>query len=1125
MKGSTLTRCCRSAFLPQDRDRGDIYFLRKQVNLIEIGDCGIHAIVLGSNEYNVYLDLFEIEDRILGTHCDCPRFQGGGLCKHLWATIRHLDSVGYPFKGDNPLTIQDLDLDEFDIGERILLAPRKQSIHVDDDDFEEDSSFDDQEEEDDDYDDDGDENDNDPLKFLGRESLWKHLLIKALTSTPSPTQSLVRTPFQPLYVFAIPAFELPSARRIRILTYQSRRKKDGEPSIPTKVSLSRYDLSQIPDPIARWVLDHLDWDRENFMGFPSLRDTRSEWSFKAEHLGQTLKVLCDAQRIVLNHGSEQSLLHTTPLVFGDATPWDLELFVSGAKSSESVSVVPRLVRQSQDGQQEQRLIETLTAVCDSGCLFFEDQLEVTSQELVDSIRSWKEAGTLDVPMDEIQTLVQALTMHPSAPRLVFDDQLPIHRSSTTPLGKLVLSNQPSDPHYFVADVRFKYGQAEVEALAPQREVWDAPSWTLFPRQIETESQLFHDLCDFPFTEVTHHRRELRIHRKWFVPLIRKVLDRGWEVVAEGRTFRNPTTMNIQVRSEQDWFEVEGNVDFESNSFGLPTLLQSLRKGEHWIRLDDGSHGLLPEQWLSKYASLSDVGASDGTGFRFQKNQALILDAMLAAHENVHLDKSFTTWCTRLKKFSGVRPATQPKGLRGTLRNYQLEGLAWFSFLNEYGFGGCLADDMGLGKTIQVLAFLESRRARRRRVNESKKPSMVVVPKSLVFNWLEECEKFTPQLKILDFTGPQRHSHLEDIENSDLVVTTYSTLRLDIEKLASISFDYAILDEAQAIKNSSSQASKAVKLLNADHRLAMTGTPIENHLGDLWSLFEFLNPGMLGPSLVRNWTISVEEDRNQVQALNQALRPFILRRTKTQVLKELPQKTEQTLYCEMPPKQKKVYTELRDHYRQALLSRVRDVGISRSKIQVLEALLRLRQAACDPRLIDPNSPIVGSKIELLLEQLEEVVEEGHKVLVFSQFTSMLALVRSELENRGWNFEYLDGKTRNRAAKVERFQGDPACSIFLISLKAGGVGLNLTAADYVYILDPWWNPAAEAQAIDRAHRMGQTKPVVAYRMICQDTVEDKILRLQQSKKQLADAIVSGEPTLLQELSFDDLQVLFQ
>jgi SNF2 family DNA or RNA helicase len=334
----------------------------------------------------------------------------------------------------------------------------------------------------------------------------------------------------------------------------------------------------------------------------------------------------------------------------------------------------------------------------------------------------------------------------------------------------------------------------------------------------------------------------------------------------------------------------------------------------------------------------------------------------------------------------------------------------------------------------------------------------------------------------------------------------------------------ILDEAQAVKNPGAQVTKAARLLKGDHRLAMTGTPVENHLGDLWSLFDFLNPGMLGSTTASQFT-GQEDQGRRLSALSNALRPFILRRTKQQVLTELPEKTEQTLVCEMLPKQRKLYNELRDHYRAALNKKIEADGIKRSKIQVLEALLRLRQVACDPRLVDPKQKTQGAKIEHLLAQLSELLQEGHKVLVFSQFTTLLGLVRKELEKTGIAYEYLDGKTRNRAECVKRFQEDADCQVFLISLKAGGHGLNLTSANYVFILDPWWNPAVEAQAIDRAHRMGQANPVTAYRFIAKDTVEDKIIKLQESKRELADAIVSADSSLISNLSMADLRLLFE
>jgi SNF2 family DNA or RNA helicase len=315
-------------------------------------------------------------------------------------------------------------------------------------------------------------------------------------------------------------------------------------------------------------------------------------------------------------------------------------------------------------------------------------------------------------------------------------------------------------------------------------------------------------------------------------------------------------------------------------------------------------------------------------------------------------------------------------------------------------------------------------------------------------------------------------------------------------------------------------------LRGERRLAMSGTPVENHLGELWSLFEFLNPGLLGSASVFKLAGGAlrNPDEETRKLLAHALRPFILRRTKQQVARELPAKTEQTIYCELEPEQRKLYNELREHYRDALLARIEIQGLAKSKIMVLEALLRLRQAACHPGLIDvKRSGDSSAKLDTLLEQVSEVVDEGHKALVFSQFTSLLKIVRGRLDERGIVYEYLDGQTRDRQARVERFQTDMDCQLFLISLKAGGLGLNLTAAEYVFLLDPWWNPAVEAQAVDRAHRIGQTKQVFAYRLIARDTVEEKVLQLQESKRGLAAAIINADQSLIRDLKREDLELL--
>ena len=565
--------------------------------------------------------------------------------------------------------------------------------------------------------------------------------------------------------------------------------------------------------------------------------------------------------------------------------------------------------------------------------------------------------------------------------------------------------------------------------------------------------------------------------------------------------------------------MHGSLNFgEDLEVNLPQLLAALRRGQKVIALGDGSFGVLPEEWLQQYGLLTSFGVTEEDHLRFQRTQTGVLDALLAARPEITCDETFARVRKEWQNFAGIKPVAAPRGFVGKLRDYQREGLGWFKFLQRFNFGGCLADDMGLGKTVQVLALLASRR------NGESRPSLVVVPRSLIFNWQQEAARFTPRLRVLTHTGSERikgHAHFKDY---DLILTTYGTLRRDVIHFDDVEFDFVILDEAQAIKNAGTETAKAARLLKSRQRLALSGTPIENHLGDLWSLFEFLNPGMLGTaSVFQSSTNGTDEDSRVM--LSRALRPFILRRTKQQVAKELPEKLEQTIYCEMDEWQRRQYEELRDYYRQSLFEKVSSQGINKSKFQILEALLRLRQTACHPALVagsvDDVTP--NAKLDVLLPRLSEVIEESHKAIVFSQFTSFLSIVRRRLDQQGLLYEYLDGKTHNRRVAVERFQQDPNCKLFLISLKAGGQGLNLTAAEYVFLLDPWWNPAVEAQAIDRAHRIGQTNRVFAYRLITRDTVEEKVLELQSTKRELADAIINADNSVIRNITGEDLRLL--
>ncbi|MEX2213460.1 MAG: SNF2-related protein [Phycisphaeraceae bacterium] len=698
-----------------------------------------------------------------------------------------------------------------------------------------------------------------------------------------------------------------------------------------------------------------------------------------------------------------------------------------------------------------------------------------------------------------------------------------------------------------------------------------------------------------------------------------LMARGWVVRADRHIIRAAATPKLTIRSGVDWFELHGGVQFQTDKgdqfVALPEILAAARSGKNMITLGDGSQGMLPQEWLERHGLLTSLGKVEDDHLVFKNSQAALIDVLLDEQSLTDVDAKFDEARQKLRKFERIEPRDALTTFHGTLRPYQRDGLGWLSFLQWFGMGGILADDMGLGKTVQVLALLQagketgdrgqetgskaapndSQSAIRHPQSNASRPSLVVAPRSVVFNWLDEAARFTPDLRVMSYSGAERHDQLNDLERYDLVVTSYGLLRRDIAKLRHVAFKYVILDEAQAIKNPNSQVAKASRLMSCMHRLALTGTPVENHLGDLWSIFEFLNPGMLGsatrfaemirgqrggsrttadePDLIdplvdvpgaaatgtaaSSGSASVApepaatDDADQYDltgpialddarhldiavAAARALKPFILRRTKSQVLTDLPEKSEQTIICEMDKAQRKVYDDLLKYYRTALLNKVEGTGdasiftggAGRAGVpmMVLEALLRLRQAACHPGLIDEKRMDVPSaKLETLVDQLAELIDEGHKALVFSQFTSMLAIVRKRMDEMGIVHEYLDGKTQDRRARVERFQTDKKCPVFLISLKAGGLGLNLTAADYVFILDPWWNPAVEQQAIDRAHRIGQTRHVFAYRLICKDTVEQRIAELQQKKKKLADAIIGGEENLLRTLTRSDLELL--
>jgi superfamily II DNA or RNA helicase len=618
------------------------------------------------------------------------------------------------------------------------------------------------------------------------------------------------------------------------------------------------------------------------------------------------------------------------------------------------------------------------------------------------------------------------------------------------------------------------------------------------------------------------------------------LEREWQTTLEERLDRS-TRNNIErieprfqiTPSGEQWFDLAVTYDTAGGEkFAAADIQRLLLSGQSHTRLKSGKFALIDTSAVEELQEvlLDCAPQQHANGFRLDNSQAAFLEGTLRKQPQWKVTAP-TAWSQRTAQLRGeVKLPLPPLGhLESVLRPYQKEGVAWLQFLRTNGFGGVLADEMGLGKTLQVLALLQILpRAERT-------PTLVVCPTSVVFNWVAEAGRFTPDLRVLSLQGPRRRELFAQIPHHDLIVTSYTLLRRDTDLYAGLQFDTVILDEAQHIKNRQTQNAQAVKSIRSNHRLVLTGTPLENSVLDLWSIFDFLMPGYLGGAqdFRERYEQSITRDRSveSQNRLARRLRPFLLRRLKREVAADLPEKIEQVSYCELNEDQRALYRQLLEAGRREILTAVDANGLAKSRMLVLTTLLRLRQICCDPRLLKLESsapdasqaaPSSG-KTELFGELLEEVIDGGHRALVFSQFTTMLGLLRDQLIADGIEYCYLDGSTKNRAEVVESFQRNSKIPIFLISLKAGGTGLNLTGADTVIHFDPWWNPAVEAQATDRAHRIGQKRVVTSYKLITRDTVEEKILNLQTRKRALIQSIF-GEEQLAEALSWEEIQELF-
>jgi superfamily II DNA or RNA helicase len=1101
------------------RRRGAHYYMTGAVRILKGDAEKVEASVRGTQVYAVTLDR---RGKVIKAHCSCPYFQDRErLCKHVWATLLVADEKGYLRGPDDS-------------------APRRLKLAADGDGAPAAGRQ-------------GNQGRGDgrhqpagrngasaqarpgPGGKRGRRKRkrspdWKKTITNLrgnMERADQPRGEGWPAGREVLYVVDAQASGTAGALVVEVAVRE--RKKNGEWTKPKAQRLALEQITRLPDPADREALSLLVGAKEQTdYGFGGwgyngwYESAPRRYQLTAPQQGHLLPLMCRTGHAYLRKTAEDV---PQPLRWDEGGPWELWLVVVADKGGKRYLISGELRR----GEERRPLARA--ALLLRGLVLWEDHAAALEDfGAFDWVGLLRQTDALPVPATRKEDLIQELLRVPHLPRLDLPEELQFEEVKVPARPRLKIHPPRTHawgPPRLRGELSFEYDSELVPANQPGRGLYQGAQRRMLLRDPEAERAAEGLLRQLGFRSPAYHPNELELAPRNLQTVVRALLSEGWQVEAEGKLYRRPGRIDIQVSSGIDWFELDGTVDFGGTVAHLPALLAALRRGDNAVPLGDGTYGILPEEWLKKYGLVAGLGKVEGDRLRFTRSQVGLLDALVASQPEAACDEVFARARDELRRFEGVKAAAPPAGFSGVLRGYQREGLGWLYFLQQFGFGGCLADDMGLGKTVQVLALLESRRELREQGGaDAPGPSLVVVPKSLVFNWKQEAARFAPKLRVLDHTGAGRAKPGEHFDEYDLILTTYGTLRRDALEFKDQVFDYCVLDEAQAIKNASSESAKAARLLRARHRLALSGTPVENHLGELWSLFEFLNPGMLGSASVFQLTGAGARNPSEETRtlLAKALRPFILRRTKGQVAKDLPAKVEQTIYCDLEPAQRKLYDELRHHYRDTLLARVEREGLNRSKIQVLEALLRLRQAACHPGLIDKErTGDTSAKLDVLLPSLLEVTEEGHKCLVFSQFTSFLAIVRERLDQEQVPYLYLDGRTRDRAARVEQFQTDPERKLFLISLKAGGLGLNLTAAEYVFLLDPWWNPAVEAQAIDRAHRIGQTEQVFACRLIARDTVEEKVLALQESKRELADAIINADNSLIRGLGRDDLELL--
>lgn len=733
-------------------------------------------------------------------------------------------------------------------------------------------------------------------------------------------------------------------------------------------------------------------------------------------------------------------------------------------------------------------------------------------KLIYSDTAWKDLKQLYTDPSQFSLAnLQKLEQDPEAPRIVFEDNsLEALKQSQQPFPLLILKDRSGA----FADLWMDYGDGKIFAFHE-----NASRAT--QRDFSAEKNWERDLLETGFIKKQVGQSHYYCPLDQVAKSLSFLLEIGWNIQDHQQkkvVLLNDAKLEISMQSKD--ILVRGRLRYDAYEADIQEVAGAFNRRDRFVQIGSEAVGLLPEKWNKEDLSvLFENGEIISDGLKIKKHQIGSLENFFKIPEKLTLDHALNQLKAGITSLSEIPEALPGPSFHGTLRPYQQQGVNWLHFLHHFGFNGILSDDMGLGKTVQVLAFLSQ-------LNNTR-PLLIVLPTSLLFNWKREINHFLPGKTVILHQGPARSKTSEALQGDAIVLTSYATLRIDLSLLQEIEFDAVILDEAQAIKNALTQAAQAAFKLQSPFRLLLTGTPIENHLGEMWSHFHFLMPELLGDE--KSFYADLQagnSDARYLQKIKKKIRPFILRRKKSDVAKDLPDCIEQTIWVDMAPEQRQIYEGYLAGVKSNLFTKVNSDGLSKHRLEVFEAILRLRQICCHPLLISgqlpENTVYTSGKMEALLQDLENAIEENDKVLVYSQFTSMLSLIAKEVQARQWNHVYLDGSTKDREKVVNQFQDDPNTHLFLISLKAGGTGLNLTAADHVLIFDPWWNEAAEKQAINRAHRIGRNSTVFAKRYATVESIEEKMMKLKEKKKLMIDSLLDDEDAFAQ-MTMDDFMYL--